>query len=128
MFCNFCGKENPDNVAFCNNCGQPLQDQGQPQQPPQPQQGYYQQPQQGYYQPAPKKSYASMILGIISIVSAWLLAIIGHVTAIIGIILGVQEYKRTKSNVGLILSIIGAVCSVISSLLGILIVNSYLYF
>ena len=62
MFCKFCGQENPDNVAFCTHCGKSLQDQGQPQQPPQPQQGYYQQPQQppqpqqGYYQ-QPQQGY-----------------------------------------------------------------------
>ena len=67
---------------------------------------------------AQKKASTSMILGIIGIISAWLFALIGHVVSIIGIVLGVKEYKETGKNTGLIISIIGEVCAVISSLIG----------
>ena len=61
-----------------------------------------------------------MILGIIGIVFAWIIALIGHATSIVGIVLGVKEYKETNKSIGLILSIIGEGCSVISSLIGII--------
>ena len=67
---------------------------------------------------AQKKTSTSMILGIIGIISAWLFALIGHVVSIIGIVFGVKEYKETGKNTGLIISIIGEVCAVISSLIG----------
>ena len=46
--------------------------------------------------------------------------IVGHITSIIGIIVGVKEYKTTGKTTGLIVSIIGEVCSVASSLIGII--------
>lgn len=67
-----------------------------------------------------KKTSAALILGIIGFVFAWLLAIVGHILCIIGIILGVKEKKDNGSSAGLVVSIIGEVCAVISSLLGIL--------
>ncbi len=58
MFCNNCGNNIPEGIAFCNNCGAPAQQQTQ--------QAYYQQPQA----PAPVKKNATpiMITFIISIV------------------------------------------------------------
>ncbi len=76
MFCNNCGKQNPDNSAFCSGCGArftpPAQQQYQ--QPPiqqyQPQ--YQQPPVQQYPQPvqqAPeKKSKGSMVTGIVLLI------------------------------------------------------------
>ena len=69
---------------------------------------------------AEKKTQASIILGIIGIVFAWIFALVGHITSIIGIVLGAKEYKETNKSAGLILSIVGEVCSIISSLIGIL--------
>ena len=78
MFCNNCGKQNPDNSAFCSGCGArftpPAQQQYQ--QPPiQQYQPQYQQPpvqQYQYPQPVqqtpPKKSKSLMITGIILLV------------------------------------------------------------
>lgn len=60
-----------------------------------------------------------MILGIVGIVSAFLLAIVGHVTSIMGIIKGVKD----KNTAGLVLSIIGEACSVLSSLAGIIMMS-----
>ena len=66
-----------------------------------------------------KNTSVAMILGIIGIVFAWLLAIVGHAVSIIGIVIGIKEYKETGKNTGLIVSVIGEVCAVISSLIGI---------
>ena len=65
------------------------------------------------------KTSVSLILGIIGLVMAWLLAIVGHVVAIIGIILGAKESNETGKKTGLIVSIIAEVCAIISSLIGI---------
>ena len=66
-----------------------------------------------------KKTSVAMILGIIGIVFAWLFAIVGHAVSIIGIVMGSKEYKETGKNTGLIVSVIGEICSIISSLIGI---------
>ena len=115
MFCQHCGKEVSDQAVICVHCGCMVKPFNPAPPPPQ------------YYQPAPQKSYASLVLGIIGIVFAWLFALVGHITSIIGIVLGVKEYKATGGVSGLVLSIIGEVCSIISSVLGVIIVNSYLY-
>ena len=65
-----------------------------------------------------KKWSTSMILGVVGIVSAWLIALAGHIVSIIGIVKGVKEYKEEGDNKGLILSAIGEVCAIISSLIG----------
>lgn len=67
-----------------------------------------------------KKTQVSLVLGIIGIVFAWIFALVGHVISIIGIVVGVSENKKTGKNTGLIVSIIGEVCAVISSFIGIL--------
>lgn len=48
----------------------------------------------------------------------------GHVTSIIGIVPGAKEYQRTGRSTGLVVSIIGEVCSLTSSVLGVIIVMS----
>ena len=141
-YCSNCGSEVNDQAVVCIRCGCAVQNvqQSQYQQPyQQPYQGSYQQShQQAYQQPyqqpygqpygrpaypqpmnGPKKTQTSLILGIVGIVFAWLFALVGHITSIIGIVLGIKEYKETNNIAGLTLSIIGEVCSVISSLIGI---------
>ena len=65
-----------------------------------------------------KKTQISVILGIIGIVFAWIFALIGHIVSIIGIIFGIKEYKETEKMTGLVLSIIGEVSSILSSIIG----------
>ena len=52
------------------------------------------------------------------VVAAWLFALIGHITSIIGIIIGVREYKETNNELGLVLSIVGELFSILSSIIG----------
>ena len=118
-FCGNCGFEMDDAAVVCVNCGCPAPAQPIQQQMPM---GYqmprgYQMPMGAPVQPA-KKTQVSMILGIIGIITAWLFALIGHITSIIGIVLGIKEYKATGKMTGLVLSIIGEVCAILSSLLG----------
>ncbi len=116
-FCGNCGFEMDDAAVVCVNCGCQVV-------PPAPAQPIQQQmpmnnqmPMGAPVQPA-KKTQVSMILGIIGIITAWLFALIGHITSIIGIVLGIKEYKATGKMTGLVLSIIGEVCAILSSLLG----------
>lgn len=68
---------------------------------------------------APEKKFSvALLLGILGVVFAWILAIIGHGLAIAGIALGVKENKETGNKTGLVVSIIAEVCAVISSLIG----------
>ena len=115
MFCNKCGQQIPDTSTFCTNCGSYITQA--PQQPPYqpPYQQPYQPPYQPPYQQPARTSNASVILGIVGIVSAWLFALIGHITSIIGIVRGIKDHN----NAGLVLSIIGEGCSIISSMIGI---------
>ncbi len=121
--CSNCGKQCVDNATFCDGCGRPFA--AAPQQPYQP--TYQQQP----YQPQPpvyppqnqnvpqaKKTSVSLILGIVGIVFSWIFAIIGHATSIVGIVLGIKEYKETNKITGLAVSIVGEVFSIISSIVG----------
>lgn len=105
-FCRICGAQIPPDSRFCPHCGTTIAPvQGQP------------------YAPSPcqPSSSTTIVLGTLGIVCAWLLAIAGHALSIIGIVLGVKEYRLTGRMTGLVLSIVGEVCSVISSLLGMMI-------
>ncbi len=103
MFCPVCGKEVQDGAVICTGCGCKV-DNGA---------------NSGSVEKK-KNTYVSLILGIIGIVFAWILAIIGHAVSITGIVLGAKEYKETGKIAGLVVSIIGEVCSVISSLIGVI--------
>ncbi len=61
-----------------------------------------------------------VILGVLGIVFAFLLALVGHVLSIIGIIYGAKEYKENGKSVGLIISSIGEALAIISSIAGIM--------
>ena len=109
MFCSVCGKEVMDEAVICPNCGcmikkDSIKSNGNP-------------------FASGKKASVSVILGIIGIVFAWLFALVGHIVSIIGIIFGIKEYRETEKMIGLILSIIGEVCSIFSSIIGAVVVS-----
>lgn len=95
-----------------------------------PPQGAYQQPQQYGYPAAPMAqpekgggfAIAGLILGIVSIPVA-LFAICGYITAILGFVFSIlgrrAPSKRTMATIGMILSIIGFLASIASSVYGI---------
>ena len=70
-------------------------------------------------------SIISIVLGAVGIPLAWLLAILGYALGGTGLALAIITMKKdvfaTKPKVGLILSIITLACSVINSILGIII-------
>lgn len=69
------------------------------------------------------KTSVALILGIVGIVTAWFFALVGHIVSITGIVLGTMEYKRTKKIAGLVLSIVGEACAIISSIIGAVLVG-----
>ena len=149
-YCAYCGTGMNDDAAFCVKCGAPAVKPAAPDPASAPtptsipQPGNYTYPNNGYNYPnnnypyqnnyaqaspnnAPK-SQAAMVLGILGIVFAWLFALVGHVVSIIGIVLGSKEYKETGRTTGLVLSIIGEICSLLSSLIGAIICSSYIIY
>ena len=68
----------------------------------------------------------SLVLGIISIVFACLLAIVGWVCSVVGICLAVANMKKEDLNClpGLITSIVGIACSMFSSIIGAVIMTN----
>ena len=105
-YCSKCGKELLDEAVVCPGCGCAVGN-----------------PNQAYITinpvPVKKDSKAPIILGIVGIIFAWLFALVGHVTSIIGIILGIKEYRNSGKMTGLTLSIIGEVCAILSSIIGV---------
>lgn len=67
-----------------------------------------------------EKTSSALVLGILGCVFAWLFAIVGHALSIIGIVVGLKEKRESGKSTGLTISIIGEVCAVISSLIGII--------
>ena len=113
MFCSKCGKEIDDNAVVCIGCGCAVEKPAQKAYP--------------VCQNAQRESHVPLILGIVGIIFAWIFALVGHITSIIGIVLGIKEYKETNRMTGLVLSIIGEVCSIISSIIGAVAMSSIFY-
>ena len=105
MYCSFCGKEILDEAVICPGCGCMVQNSSVKK-------------VVSTSSDSEKKTQVSLILGIVSIVFAWLFALVGHITSIIGIVTGIKEYKETDKMIGLVLSIVGEVCSIFSSIIG----------
>ena len=104
-FCTHCGSEVNENATVCLKCGCAI-------------------PRENLTKNQDiTPANTSIVLGIVGIVAAWIYALSGHITSIIGIVLGIRDYKESGRISGLVLSIIGEVCSVISSIIGVLIVS-----
>ena len=128
-YCPNCGNLVDDNAAFCTKCGVALQKE---------ENNTYYNYDNGYgnsynsansNQPPIKSTSApktALILGILGIVFSFIFALVGHILSIIGIVIGIKEKKTMNYSTGLTLSIIGEVCSVISSILGILLTSFYI--
>ena len=104
MYCSVCGKEILDEAIICPGCGCMVK--------------HTNTKHIDSTTEKIKKTQTSLILGIIGLVFAWLFALVGHITSIIGIVIGIKEYKETEKMTGLVLSIIGEVCSIFSSIIG----------
>lgn len=109
-YCSKCGKELMDEAVICVGCGCKIEDgKGIPK----------------ISASEEAKPRTAVTLGIIGIVFAWLFALVGHVVSIIGIVVGIKEYKETEKMTGLVLSIIGEVCAIFSSIIGAAIMSGF---
>lgn len=122
MVCNKCGSNNPDNSPFCAYCGNALNPNNTV-----PQntgftydQGFSSQPQNvnPVGMDTPKKGEglgtASLVLGIITLVAAFIFNIFVIPIGIVGLILGiVNKAQGGKKIAGIIMNIIGIIASVI---------------
>ena len=104
MYCTTCGKEVLDEAVICPGCGCILKKEDKKKEVTSSENN--------------KKEKTAIILGILGIVFAWLFALVGHILSIIGIVFGIKGYKETGKMTGLVLSIIGEVCAIFSSIIG----------
>lgn len=104
MYCSTCGKEINDDAVVCVGCGCLVQKASQSKKTPQTN--------------TENKTQTALILGIVGIIFAWIFALVGHIASIIGIVIGIKEYKETNKMTGLVLSIVGEVCAIFSSIIG----------
>ena len=148
-YCPYCGSAIKPDDAFCNSCGANVDQQTNPastgtqtypQPPPPPPQQFAPPPQTHQYGASsqtvyqqPAKTSQDNALGIVSIVSAAVgfcvslfgFFFINSVLFIVGIVTGALGRKKSPENktlptIGLVLSIIGLVGSIIFSIIGIL--------
>ena len=111
MYCTTCGKEIADDAVVCLECGCAVESTGK---------------NKSVIADTTKENTpkTATVLGIIGIVVAWFLALAGHIVSIIGIVIGIKEYKKTERISGLVLSIVGELCSILSSIIGAVLVSS----
>ncbi len=112
MYCRFCGKEIPDEAVLCIGCGAAVKSTKISS-------------SAGASTETTNNPYLALILGILGIILAWVFALAGHILSIIGIVVGIKEYKNNNAVSGLAVSIMGEFCSVLSSAIGVLIVFGY---
>ena len=111
MYCSVCGKEILDEAVICPGCGCMVKNADAKK-------------AVSTLAENEKKTQVSLILGIVGIVFAWLFALVGHITSIIGVVIGIKEYRETNKMLGLIVSIVGEVCSILSSIIGAVVMSS----
>ncbi|PII96507.1 hypothetical protein BMH28_15300 [Leucobacter sp. OLCS4] len=70
----------------------------------------------------------SMILGIVSLLVAWIIAILGWGASITALVLGILALRKGQSKgmalTGIITGAIGILCSLSSSIIGVIIMTS----
>ena len=71
---------------------------------------------------------AGLVLGILSIPFAFIFALVGWILSITGLVINVVKRKENKTTAGTILCIIGLLCSLVSSILGAMIVTGQISF
>ena len=108
-YCSRCGKPQPDNAVFCDECGMKLA-------------SYEQQNTKMVHPMAQTDDYdtAPMVLGVVGIVFALCLPLVTYACSIVGLVLankGINEGRTTKTTART-LNIIALVIAGINSLFG----------
>lgn len=118
MFCLRCGKQIDDNSMSCPYCGCATENAGEINSNTMfPEDNINKKNADGL-------ATAGLVVGAIGIVLAWLIALLGYIFGVLSLTLSIIAVKKTKDNkkakIGLVLSIITFVCSLISSIIGII--------
>ncbi len=112
MFCEKCGKEIQEGSGECMFCGNKINETpailtNEEKKPP-----------------TDGLASAGIALGIIGIVMAWLLAIMGYLFGGAAIALSLvakgKNPESKKAKTGIIISVVALVCSIISSVIGVI--------
>lgn len=75
--------------------------------------------------PCKKKGHTpSLVVGILSIVFSLLIALVGDILGVVGIVMSVRKHKTYNTKAGLICSIIGLVLAIGNHILGALMMMS----
>lgn len=119
MICTKCGHNNVAEARFCEECGSPLGGAA-PQQPsytpPQPSYGMPQQNFGGMQPPRPQGSpgfgIASMVCGIVALVTACCIPWVPIILALVGVVLGGVGIRGNRRGKGM--AIAGLVTSIIA--------------
>lgn len=128
MFCKKCGNKLADNAKFCAKCGTSIENttpqninnnisnnlqEGTNIQNQNINNNQMNIPQPNHTEESDYKGIASIIIGIISIISAFFINILVIPIAVIGLILGITDKKSAGKKVaGIILNIIGLAASI----------------
>lgn len=109
MFCSNCGKQIPDNSAFCLNCGTAFSQPQQPQYPPQyqPQPGGYMPPQKPAEEPGKGLAIASLVLGIVSFLCFAYIS--GPLAIIFGCVANSKGYRGKMATAGIVCGAVAVV-------------------
>ena len=120
MFCRNCRTEIPDNIMYCPKCGQSQQTSPMP--------GPMQNPyanQYDIYEQAPKEkqgmAITSLVLGLVGLIG-WLFPCCGYPITILGLIFGIIGIKKggkTMATVGIVLSSVTLVLTILNSIAGV---------
>ena len=118
MFCLKCGKEIDDTAMACPFCGCATENAGIP---------IDSHVVDDSLKSADGLGTVAIAVGAIGAVMAWLLAILGYIAAGAGIALALYAKSKNKESkkakTGLIISIAAFACSIISSIIGIIIMS-----
>lgn len=120
MFCLNCGKQIDDSSTSCPYCGSLIGNAN----------GFSENPYGAQAAPSEGLGIAAIVVGAVGILMAWLVALLGYIFGGIGLTLALvgkhQNKLSSKATVGMILSIITLACSLLNSILGVLLVFSML--
>lgn len=116
MFCLKCGQQIEDTAMACPYCGCPTENSSD-------------KVDTGVIDPSVKSAeglgLAAVVTGAIGILMAWLIALLGYIFGGVALALALVSKNHNpncgKAKTGMILAIITLACSVVNSILGILI-------
>ena len=120
-FCEKCGKELMDDAVVCTGCGCAVSKSAAVKKTESAA------PAENESKASSPAASAGVVIGIIGIVAAWLLALLGYMFGGAGLICAIVAKKKNpndkKARTALGLSLIALGCSIINSIIGVMIMT-----